>query len=87
MANLSAAIKQIRKDSKRMVRNMATNSDLKTLVKKTRKALEAGDKKASEMLAQLQKMTDKAVRRGTITKNKASRTLSRVYSLKRSLKK
>ena len=43
MANIKSQIKRIRTNEKRRLRNQSVKSELKTLVRKTREAVEAGD--------------------------------------------
>ena len=43
MANIKSQIKRIRTNEKRRLRNQAVKSELKTLVRRTREAVEAGD--------------------------------------------
>jgi len=83
MANLKNAIKQIRKDEKRTERNLKQKADLKTLIKKTRKAIEGKEKNVDELLSKVQKSVDKAVQKKVIKKNTGARKLSRLYSLKK----
>lgn len=47
MANIKSQIKRIRTNEKRRLRNQSVKSELKTLVRKTRKAVEANDKEAA----------------------------------------
>ncbi len=47
MANIKSQIKRIRTNEKRRQRNLAVKSELKTLVRKAREAVEAGDKESS----------------------------------------
>jgi len=82
MANLQNAIKQIRKDAKRTVRNQEFRADLKTMIKKSKKMLEAKEAGASELLAQIQKKIDKGIAKGIIKKNTGARKLSRVFAHK-----
>jgi len=82
MANLKNAIKQIRKDKKRTARNMKYRGDLKTLLKKARRAVVVGDKSAAELVKQVQKSIDKMVQKGIMHRNAGARTLSRLTALK-----
>lgn len=69
--------KDLKRNEKRRVKNQATQSALKTYVKKARAA--AGDS-APAALAEACKQLDKAVQRGIIHKNQAARRKSRLMS-------
>ena len=74
-----AALKQLRKDRRRVPRNRALRSALKTLQKQVGALLDA--KKRDEvlkLLPSLMKRFDQAAAKGVIAKNAASRTKSRV---------
>jgi small subunit ribosomal protein S20 len=81
MPNTAQAQKALRKDAKKAERNLKIKQDLKTLIKKTKQAIEAKDAKVVEMIKQVQVSIDKAVQKGVIKKNTGSRKLSRVMSL------
>lgn len=78
MPQTKQAKKYLRKSDKKATYNLKIKQDLKTLIKKTRQAIEAKDSKATEMLKQVQKSIDKAVQKGIIKKNTGSRKLSRL---------
>ncbi|MDC4232819.1 30S ribosomal protein S20 [Actinomyces sp. B33] len=79
MANIKSQIKRIRTNEKRRVRNQAVKSELKTLVRKTREAVEAGDKEqALEALKVASRKLDKAVSKGVIHKNQAANRKSKL---------
>ncbi|MCC6639387.1 30S ribosomal protein S20 [Candidatus Falkowbacteria bacterium] len=86
MPNLKNAIKQVRKDKKRAAKNLAFRADLKTMIKKARKAILAKEKGVDELLLAIQKKTDKGVQKHIINKNAGSRTLSRLHALKKTTK-
>ena len=70
MANIKSQIKRIRTNEKRRQRNLAVKSELKTLVRRTREAVEAGDKEAAiEALRIASRKLDKAVSKGVIHRN------------------
>ena len=86
MANIKSQIKRIRTNEKRRQRNLAVKSELKTLVRRTREAVEAGDKEAAiEALRIASRKLDKAVSKGVIHRNQAanrnSKLARRVQSL------
>ena len=73
MANIKSQIKRIRTNEKRRLRNQSVKSELKTLVRKTREAVDAGDKEAALAALQLaSRKLDKAVSKGVIHKNQAA---------------
>lgn len=79
MANIKSQIKRIRTNEKRRQRNLAVKSELKTLVRKTREAVEAGDKEAAiEALRVASRKLDKAVSKGVIHHNQAANRKSKL---------
>ena len=79
MANIKSQIKRIRTNEKRRQRNLAGKSELKTLVRKTREAVEAGDKEAAiEALRIASRKLDKAVSKGVIHRNQAANRKSKL---------
>ncbi len=82
MPNTKQAKKELRKGLKRAEYNLKIREDLKTLIKKTRKAIDdkIAKDKIEEMLKQAQKSVDKAVQKGMLKKNTAARKLSRLMA-------
>ena len=79
MANIKSQIKRIRTNEKRRQRNLAVKSELKTLVRRTREAVEAGDKEAAiEALRIASRKLDKAVSKGDIHRNQAANRKSKL---------
>lgn len=79
MANHASAIKRHKQSEKRRLRNAGVKSSLRTAVKKVNEAQAAG--KADEAKANLQNAIselDKAVTKGVIHRNNASRKISRL---------
>ncbi len=73
MANIKSQIKRNRTNEKARLRNKAYKSELKTLVRKVREAIAAGDKEAAETsLRVATRKLDKAVSKGVIHKNQAA---------------
>ena len=65
--------------AKRRVRNQSVKSELKTLVRQTREAVEAGDKdKALAALRVASRKLDVAVSKGVIHKNQAANRKSKL---------
>ena len=86
MANIKSQIKRIRTNEKRRQRNLAVKSELKTLVRKTREAVEAGDKEAAiEALRVASRKLDKAVSKGVIHRNQAANRKSKLARRDQSL--
>ena len=79
MPRTKSAKKALRQSATRNKRNVAKDNALKSLVKKYRKAAEAGKTaEAVEMLPQVYKALDKAAKTKLIKKNKASRLKGRL---------
>ena len=73
--------KRIRTNEKRRVRNQAVKSELKTLVRKTREAVDAGDAEAAEAALKVaSRKLDKAASKGVIHKNQAANRKSAIAS-------
>ncbi len=79
MANIKSQKKRIKTNEKRRVRNQAVKSELKTMVRKTREAVEVGDKDlAEESLKKTSRKLDVAVSKGIIHKNQAANRKSKL---------
>ena len=79
MANIASARKAARQSEKRRVHNASQRSELRSAIKRIRKAIEAGDKTAArEMLRASTKVLDSIADKEIIHKNKASRHKSRL---------
>src|SRR5689334_6323662 len=73
VANIKSQIKRNATNEKRRQRNKAVKSELKTLVRGFREAVDGGDPEtARTALAQASKRLDKAVSKGVIHKNQAA---------------
>lgn len=80
MANHKSALKRHRQSEKRKLRNNARKSAIKTAVRKLQSAVTEG-KAAEDIKGLLKKATvllDKAVTKGTLHRNTASRKISRI---------
>jgi len=73
VANTRSALKRIRQARRSRVRNLDTRSAIKTMVKKTVQAAEAGDESAGQHFSDTSSLLDKAAKRGIIHKNSANR--------------
>jgi len=78
MPTTKQAAKDLRKSIKKAAVNLAVKSDLKTLIKKARKALAAKDTKAEAMIQIIIKKLDKAAQAKMMKKNTVARTKSRL---------
>ncbi|WP_031507439.1 30S ribosomal protein S20 [Streptomyces megasporus] len=73
MANIKSQIKRNKTNEKARLRNKAVKSELKTAIRRTREAVEAGDAaKATEAARLAARKLDKAVSKGVIHKNQAA---------------
>jgi small subunit ribosomal protein S20 len=79
MANHFSALKRARQTEKRTARNRANTSRLRSALRQLREALTKGDKTAAEQVfRQTVSALDKAVQKGVVHKNTASRYKSRL---------
>ena len=79
MANIKSSKKDIVRSRKRRLRNITWRSRCKTLTRKARTAIAAGDPVvASEMTRQACRQLDKAAAKGPIHKRQAARRKSRL---------
>ncbi len=73
MANIKSQIKRNKTNEKARLRNKAVKSELKTAIRRTREAIEAGDaEKATAAVRLATRKLDKAVSKGVIHKNQAA---------------
>jgi small subunit ribosomal protein S20 len=87
MANHFSALKRARQTEKRTVRNRANTSRLRTALRELREALAKGDKSAAEQIfRQTVSALDKAVQKGVVHDNTASRYKSRLSARLNALK-
>lgn len=81
MANHQSAIKRHKQSEQRRLRNASTKSTLRTAVKKVTEAVAAGKaSEAAESLKTAVSLLDKAVSKGVLHRNTASRKISRLTS-------
>jgi len=79
MADHASAIKQARKSKKRHARNQLVLTSLKTLVKKMNTALASmQSEEAKALLIKTTSAFDRAVTKGIVHRNTASRKISRL---------
>ena len=80
MPNKNSSKKELRKSLKRKKYNKKIKSNVKDLIKKSRKAIAARDKKAKELVAEALRALDKAAQKGVIKKNNRDRKKSRLHN-------
>ncbi len=79
MANTKSALKNIRKAARRREQNRFHRSRARTLIKKTRRLIEAGELEEAQATARLAaKALDKAAQKRSIHPNNAARRKSRL---------
>ncbi len=79
MPNKKAAIKSLRQDKKKNLRNKAVMSELRTLTKNTRIVLAKNNREEADvLLKKLESKLTKAAKSDVIKKNNASRRISRL---------
>jgi small subunit ribosomal protein S20 len=71
-------VKDVKKSRERRLRNLAAKSTIKTMVKKTKTAIVAGDAGAVGLVSRTVSIIDKAAEKGIIHKNAAARRKSRL---------
>ncbi len=83
MPNTKSAIKRLRQNERRRVRNKAVRSRLKTAVKKVRSASDA--ETATQLFRDAARLLDRAANRGLIHRNRAARSKGRLAAHVRKL--
>ena len=78
VANIKSQIKRNRQNEKRRLRNRQVRAELRTRTRSVLEAAESGAEDTEERLQLAIKRIDKAVSKGTIHKNTAARTKSRL---------
>ena len=79
MANHLSALKRARQTERRTTRNRANTSSLRTQLRELRETIAKGDKAAAEqMYRKTVSALDKAIQKGTLHENTASRYKSRL---------
>ena len=79
MANHLSALKRARQTERRTARNRANTSALRTQLRELRETIAKGDKTAAEQTyRQTVSALDKAIQKGTLHENTASRYKSRL---------
>jgi small subunit ribosomal protein S20 len=79
MANHFSALKRARQTERRTARNRVNTSRLRTQLRDLRESIEKGDKAAAQQVyRQTVSALDKAIQKGTLHENTASRYKSRL---------
>jgi small subunit ribosomal protein S20 len=79
MANHFSALKRARQTERRTVRNRANTSRLRGQLRELRETIEKGDKTAAQQVYRTTvSVLDKAIQKGTLHENTASRYKSRL---------
>jgi small subunit ribosomal protein S20 len=78
VANIRSQIKRNRQTAKRLARNKAVRSELRTRTKRAITAVESGDEQTAEAIRLAVKRIDKAATKGVIHKNQAANRKSRL---------
>jgi small subunit ribosomal protein S20 len=87
MANHFSALKRARQTEKRAARNRANTSHLRSALRQLRESLAKGDKQAAEQVfRQTVSALDKAIQKGVLHENTASRYKSRLSARLHALK-
>lgn len=85
MPNKDAAIKALRQTKKRTAKNVAKKLNIKSLIKKSVRAIDAKSTEATSLVRSTIKAVDKATKNNVIAKNKANRLKSRLQKKLNSL--
>lgn len=85
MANHKSAIKRHKQSEVRRARNTAVKTTVKTAIKKVRESAASGDAgQTAELLKKATSLLDKAVSKGVLHRNNASRKISRLTTAAKS---
>jgi small subunit ribosomal protein S20 len=88
MANSAQARKRARQTIKQRAHNMAQRSEIRTAIKKVRKAIEDGNQEAAlKQMHESQSVIDRIADKKIMHKNTASRTKSRLVHAIKAMKK
>ncbi len=78
MANTKSALKEIRKNQRRRVRNRVVRASTRTMVRRAARSAEEGDADREEQVRLAISALDKAATKGVIHRNAASRRKARL---------
>lgn len=86
MANIKSKIKRIKTNEKARLRNREVKAELRTLIRKVREAVAAGNKDAAtSSFAAASRKLDKAASKGVMHKNQAANRKSGLAKLTNSI--
>ena len=80
MPNIKSAKKELRKSKKNQAHNKKIKDNVKSLIKKSQKAIIAKDSGAEDLVKKALKALDKAGKTGVIKKNARDRKKSRLHA-------
>ena len=78
MPNIKSVIKDVKKSRELRLRNLATRSRIKTLLKKAKAAIDESAENSAALVSETVSIVDKAAKRGIIHPNAAARRKSRL---------
>ena len=79
MPNVKSAEKRVRTNRRRMLRNRAVRSELRTAIRRVKEAIQQGDLEQAQLKTNLAvSVIGQTARKGVIHKNKAARLQSRL---------
>ncbi len=81
MAHHKSALKRIKQNEKRRLRNKAVTTRVKSVTKAVRVAVSAGEDNMDQLLVTAIAAIDKAASKGVIPKRRASRKIGRLTKL------
>ncbi|MBI5975765.1 30S ribosomal protein S20 [Staphylococcus canis] len=80
MPNIKSAIKRVRKTESTELKNISQKNDMRSAVKRAKKAIESNADNKQELISQAVKRIDKASQNNLIHSNKADRMKSKLMS-------
>jgi small subunit ribosomal protein S20 len=87
MANSAQAKKRARQNDKQRAHNAALRTQIRTAIKKVRKAIDAGDQEAAlKQMQESQSIIDRIADKKIVHKNTASRTKSKLVRAIKAMK-
>lgn len=78
MPNIKSVMKDVKKSRENHLRNVSTKSQIKTLTKKTKLAIDEKSDNINALMSEAFSVIDKAVKRGIIHPNQAARRKARL---------
>ncbi|MBF93712.1 MAG: 30S ribosomal protein S20 [Myxococcales bacterium] len=78
MANSASAMKRVRQNEKRRLRNRVVHGSYRNAVAAAREAIAGGSDQAATLVAEARRQLDRAVTKGVLHRSTASRRISRL---------